>query len=327
VIVLLSASTAHAQLFRSYLASTGSDSNPCTLQAPCRLLPAALTAVAAGGEIWMLDSANYNTAPVTVAKSVTILAVPGALGSVVAAGGDALNIGGSSIKVALRNLVIGPLPGGGGNNGVVLGGATELVIENCLIAGLPGSGVFTAFPASVQVTDSTIRDNGVHGVIVSQGARATITRSDISGNSFYGVFVSAAGTPTFADIADSTMAGNAIAGVWLRSNNLDGTIKVSVHGNRISQSGTAVGAGSDAGGAVTLSVTDNVIANNSNGVAGDSAGTRVFVSGNTIIGNLFGLRTTGAGVIESAGNNALYDNNTDTSGTITVIATKRGTRQ
>ena len=38
----------------------------------------------------MLDSANYNTGPVNVTKSVTILAVPGALGSVVATGGDAI---------------------------------------------------------------------------------------------------------------------------------------------------------------------------------------------------------------------------------------------
>jgi hypothetical protein len=35
---------------------------PVHAAAPCRLLPAALAAVASGGEVWMLDSANYNTA-------------------------------------------------------------------------------------------------------------------------------------------------------------------------------------------------------------------------------------------------------------------------
>ncbi len=84
--VLLSAA-AHAQLFRAYLSSTGNDANPCTLPQPCRLLPAALTAVASGGEIWMLDSANYNSSTVTIGKSVSILAVPGAVGSVVASAG------------------------------------------------------------------------------------------------------------------------------------------------------------------------------------------------------------------------------------------------
>ena len=87
VAALLLSVSANAQLFRAYLAPTGVDTNPCTLPAPCRLLPAALNAVASGGEIWMLDSANYNTATVTIGKSVSILAVPGAVGSVIAIGG------------------------------------------------------------------------------------------------------------------------------------------------------------------------------------------------------------------------------------------------
>jgi hypothetical protein len=85
--LLLAAGTSHAQLFRAYLASDGNDANPCTLPQPCRLLPAALTAVASGGEIWMLDSANYNSAMVNIGKSVSILAVPGAVGSLVALSG------------------------------------------------------------------------------------------------------------------------------------------------------------------------------------------------------------------------------------------------
>jgi hypothetical protein len=111
VAALFLSAAAHAQLFRAYLDPSGSDANPCTLAQPCRLLPAALTAVASGGEIWMLDSGNYNTGPVAVTKSVTILAVPGALGSVVALGGDAFVIATPGVKVALRNLVIVPFPG------------------------------------------------------------------------------------------------------------------------------------------------------------------------------------------------------------------------
>src|SRR3954471_13758221 len=85
--LLLLPSFAHALLFRAYLSVTGSDGNPCTVAAPCRLLPAALNAVANDGEIWILDSANFNTTTVNVTKSVSILAVPGAVGSIVATGG------------------------------------------------------------------------------------------------------------------------------------------------------------------------------------------------------------------------------------------------
>src|SRR6187402_2750686 len=106
--LLLAAGAAHAQIFRAYLASDGSDANPCTLAQPCRLLPAALTAVAGGGEIWMLDSANYNTGTVTIGKSVSILAVPGVVGSIVALnGGAAISITAAGLKIALRNVAIG----------------------------------------------------------------------------------------------------------------------------------------------------------------------------------------------------------------------------
>jgi hypothetical protein len=66
--------------------------NNCSLSTPCRLLPrAAQTDI--NGEIWMLDSANYNTGTVVINKSVTILAIPGAVGSVVAqGGGDAFSV-------------------------------------------------------------------------------------------------------------------------------------------------------------------------------------------------------------------------------------------
>src|SRR5258706_14278361 len=94
-----------AGLFRAYLASSGNDANPCTLTQPCRLLPAALTAVADGGEIWMLDSANYNAAQVNITKSVSILAIPGAVGSVVAtSGGHAVRLHAAEVRGILGNL-------------------------------------------------------------------------------------------------------------------------------------------------------------------------------------------------------------------------------
>jgi hypothetical protein len=101
-LALLGAAGADAA-FRAYVSSTGNDIDPCSIQQPCRLLPAALTAVDVGGEIWMLDSANFNTGTVSVTKSVTILAVPGAVGSVVANSADAMSIATAGVKVVLRN--------------------------------------------------------------------------------------------------------------------------------------------------------------------------------------------------------------------------------
>ena len=105
-LALMAGGSAHAA-FRAYLsAASGSDANPCTLVAPCRLLPAALAAVDAGGEIWMLDSANFNSGVVAISKSVTILAIPGQMGSVVGISGTAFAINGAGIEVTLQNLNI-----------------------------------------------------------------------------------------------------------------------------------------------------------------------------------------------------------------------------
>ncbi len=122
---------AEAALFRSYLSLSGNDANPCTLQQPCRLLPAALAAVNDGGEIWMLDSANYNTAPVLVDKSVKILAIPGEMGSVVANNGDALVVNAPGKDVTLRNLFV--LNFANGANGVNIVDAAAVHIEKTTI--------------------------------------------------------------------------------------------------------------------------------------------------------------------------------------------------
>ena len=152
---MISAS-AEAQLFRAYLASDGNDTNPCTLPQPCRL-PAALAAVENGGEIWMLDSANYNTGPVNVAKSVTILAIPGAVGSVVATGrqrdqhrhgrsqGGAAQPGDRSLPRRRRL------------SGVNMSTAPALTVEGCLFANLPQVAILVNTAASVRITDTTIR--------------------------------------------------------------------------------------------------------------------------------------------------------------------------
>ena len=178
-VLLLAASPAPAQLFRAYLASDGLDTNPCTLAQPCRLLPAALAAVASGGEIWLLDSANYNASTVTVAKSVTILAVPGALGSVVAIGGPAISITASGLDVALRNLVVVPLAGGGGTHGIDMPGNSSLTIENAVFGNIAAGGHAVRLPSAgnLKVVDTTFRNLGGSGVYLGSAAHASVSRS------------------------------------------------------------------------------------------------------------------------------------------------------
>ncbi len=310
---------AQAQAFRTYLSGSGNDSNPCSLVAPCRLLPAALAAVIDGGEIWMLDSANYNSGPVNVNKSVTILAVPGALGSVVALGGNAINISTPGVKVALRNLEIVPFVGGSGTNGIFMTAGASLTVDNCLIANLWNGIYVGANLASVLVTDTVIRGNSANGLYVT-AAHATVTRSTISRNTNSGVLTqgSVFATETTTDITDSTINANVSYGVYAMSNDRGAPVKVSVRNSQVVQNGYGLLAQTSTAGQTTLSASNNVFSNNLTGLAAWGTGTKVWASGNTVSDNLTGLENSGA-LFESAGDNAVRNNGTDTSGPITAI--------
>jgi hypothetical protein len=150
------------------------------LAAPCRLLPAALTAVNADGEIWILDSANYNTGPVAINKGVTILAGPGVVGSVVASGGDALTISGAGFRVILKNLVFVNL--GGGTNGVnFTAGSSSLTVQDSSFSGLSVGVNFNGSSSRGQVYNSTFNRNttgvqvtGIFNIQDSQFANNTV---------------------------------------------------------------------------------------------------------------------------------------------------------
>jgi hypothetical protein len=317
---LLLSAAAQAQAFRTYLSVGGNDANPCTLAAPCRLLPAAIAAVVDGGEVWMIDSANYNIAPVNVNKSVTILAVPGALGSVVALGGNAINIATAGVKVALRNLVIVPYVGGGAD-GINMTVGAALTVEKCLIASLPGNGIYvSANAASVLVMDTAIRSNGGSGLVVANGARATVTRATISGNVVVGVLAQGnLGGTTTADITDSTMDANG-NGVVANSTNASALVRVSVRNSQVVRnSSSGLVAQSDAGASTTLSASNDVISNNGTGLQAWKSGAKVWASGNTVSDNVTGLLNTSA-VLESASDDAVRNNGTDTTGAISPIA-------
>jgi hypothetical protein len=220
---------ASAALFRAYVSSSGSDANDCTLPHPCRLLPKALTTISDGGEIWMLDSANYNTSTVNIGKSVTIVAIPGAVGSVVATGGNAITINASGVHVTLRNLVIAPL--GLSSDGIYFQSGAELDVEDCHISGVADAGIdATASGSVLRIRNTVLRNAGIgllvdgsviatidhshsagnlNGIAVLGGAQVNITSSVLSDNTQYGATSAGGGSaPTQLVISHSTITGS-----------------------------------------------------------------------------------------------------------------------
>jgi hypothetical protein len=252
---------------------------------PCRLLPAALAAVADGGEIWMLDSANYNAATVTIGKSVSILAVPGAVGSVLAIGGAAIVIP-AGLTVALRNLVIAPLAGSGATYGVFMAGASTLFIENSLIANLPNDAVYVIGTGKVKVTNSIIRNNAGYAVWLQNGASGEISGTQMLANGQGVIVGSTTATYTIASVNDSVISGGS-SGVFAHADVAGAVSRIFVSRSTIESTTTA-------------------LASSAFGVGSSSL---VTVSGSTITNNNGAAEQFGAGsVIETAGNNHIRGN-------------------
>ncbi len=298
---LLLSPAANALLFRAYLSSAGSDFNPCTLPQPCRLLPAALTAVTSGGEIWMLDSANYNTEMVIIDKSVSIQAVPGAVGSVVAMGNPAMYVYDGGLKITLRNLVVVPVPASGATVGIVMTGDSSLTIESTLVAGLPEDAVAIAGTGKVKIANSTIRNNGGFAVSLANGAQAEISGTQMLGNAEGGVEAIAYGsTTTVAIVSDSIISavgvGGGDYGVHAWSSGSSAAARIFVTRSTIEGFSYGLRCGTVNNGATVISISNSMITHNS-----------------------YSWYQNGTGsVIESAGNNHIRGNTTSF-GTLTNV--------
>jgi hypothetical protein len=245
----------------------------------------------------MLGSANYNVATVDIAKSVSILAVPGVVGSVVATGGPAISIATANVNVSLHNLVIVPLPGAGGTDGVNMTNGASLTVDGCRFANLAGAGVSVSTAARVRIVDSLIRDNASHGVYLASGPTAEIANSKLLGNGGAGVNVYGitASTTTTATISDSVLSEN----FW----GIDSFAPTP-------------------GALLYVSVSRSTVSHNAFGIVSDQNSSVVTASSNLVTRNTsYGLAQGGSAILESQGNNTVRQNGfSDTSGTIATVS-------
>jgi hypothetical protein len=285
---------AHAQLFRSYIASYGNDANPCTVVQPCRLLPAAINATAAGGEVWMLDSANFNSATVTIDKDVNIAAVPGQVGSIVAVASAPAIIIDPGRAVSLKNVSIGRNPINPGSDGIRMTTGV-LAIQDSVFSTVPGAtSILLNGTGTLSVHNSVFRDSYM-GVYVAGGGRA-----DISSSKFFNVYWSiyadgtASGATSSISVRDCTVMGPGGAGPYAVAQTAGAFASVTVHNTSVS--------------------------NMSYGMAAYGQAAYLGVSNSAISRADYGLMQSGGAVLESLGNNLVRNNKAaNTYGTITIV--------
>jgi hypothetical protein len=127
---------------RTYVSGQGSDSNPCTALSPCRTFKAALALTSAGGEVFVLNSADYGAA--TINKAVT-LSSDGAMAGVLASGGGGLTISaGATDVINVRGLDIDGA--NSGTTGIEFSSGAGLNVLKSSIRGFTTYGIaFAAF--------------------------------------------------------------------------------------------------------------------------------------------------------------------------------------
>jgi Right handed beta helix region len=318
------ATPVHAVQRTHVSAAIGADANTatnCTPAAPCRTFQAAMTVTDSNGEVVVLDSGGYGA--VNITQSVSLIAPTGVYAGIsVFPGANGVTIATPDINVVLRGLSIN---GQGGKSGIIMTEGNKLTVENCVISNLNSVGIGVTGSTTVRITDTIIRDNGGDGVSLQNGVRGTITRVIASGNN-RGIFVggSIANTLTTADIADSIVNENN-AGILATSLAISSAaVKVSVRDSRIARNNNfGLSATSFVGGPASLSATNNIVWNNrGGGISASGTGSKVWASGNTVSDNISAGFKNDGGAFDSAGNNAVRNNGTDTQGTITPVATK-----
>lgn len=279
---------------RTFAATSGNDANTasgCSRQQPCRSLGAAISVVAAGGEVVVLDSGGYGA--FTVTKAVQVIAPTGVYAGVTFTSGNgvAINAGASDI-VVLRGLTINAL---GGNTGISYTSGQALHIEGCVINGVTntggsGRGIDVTGGGRIFIKDTTVRNGaGGRAISLAPGSGAVIASLDrvrLDNNAGDGIYV---GANAQATVRDSMMAG----------------------------AGTGNGA-TATGSAASLILENSTVSGYGTGVSAQGAGI-ARLSSSTVTKNGTGLSAQG-GTISSRTSNTVEDNATDGSFSSTFTA-------
>ena len=306
--------TAGAQ--RTFVASFGVDTNPCTLSAPCRSFAQAMSRVAVGGEVIVLDSAGYG--PFTIVQPVAIIAPPGVYAGISVFSGVGITVTAGSGKVTLRGLAINSL---GGDVGIDFQTGDALDIDRTTITGFPTAGIRaqTNATASIHVRDSALRDNGIGadfspllsatGVLDTsiEGTRiernATAVR--FGGSSTSGVIRASFVTGGTKGVSISPSRSGAAAAIEIRRSTISG-----VATNGIETSAAA-------GATATVAIASSEIVQNGTGVA-MSAGGNALATDTSIARNATGIAFAGGGTAVSVGDNRLFGNGANGAFTSTI---------
>ena len=293
---------------RTFVASFGSDANPCSLAQPCRGFTVALAATDPSGEIVVLDSAGYGT--VTIGKSVSIIVPAGIYAGVSVNSGDGITVNGAGINVVLRGLSIN---GQGGTHGIRFVQGSRLNVVGCQIVGMDGNGLRVEAAGTVLVSRTAIRRSGQAGVFVGAAANVTVAQSRVQSSSGDGIAMSSGAA---GNVARTLVSDNGLFGITAVQTTA-GTTRIAVDDAVVTDNDAGTGVYAEAAGAsanARIDLTNSLVTRNFNGLfAFSSSGGNAAMSAtsNDIVENLkVGITTaTNAGTTTvRTSQNAVFHN-------------------
>jgi hypothetical protein len=255
IVTALASMPAHAQV-RTFVASFGADTNPCTVTAPCRSFQHAHDTAPANSEIEVVDPAGYG--PLTINHGISIQGHGFAGITQTSPSGVAITINViTADPVTLNGLLIDG--GGTGSNGIRIDSGSSVQILNSVVRHF-AAGIFNATSTSgsdLLVEDTVASDNVGTGIVVNPSGgtvKATLNRITANHNKF-GVVT----TSSNVTIANSVMSNNSNSGLESATGGIAWLAKNVISGN---------GTGVLVSGGTVNSYGDNYIRDNTTPVSG-----------------------------------------------------------
>jgi hypothetical protein len=315
---------------RAFVSSGGNDvanlAAGCPIAQPCRSFAAAISQATVGGEVIVLDSAGYG--PVTITKSISIVAPPGIYAGISVFSGHGVTVGAAGIKVKLAGLTIN---GQGGADGIHFGQGDLLIVERCTVRNMSGYGIYAAGQRRATITETHVESNGLDGIYAATGAEVTVDRSVVVDHPYpysgVNADVFADGFVTRVVVARSTFQRNGI-GIQGRNSGGGGFVRLAARDNVIlgeTALDTGYGILADCNPncpdpqLVIVEATGNSISSAYTGIS-TGYGTTVVASRNDVTQNVFGFTGHPFGKFISLKDNVLDQNATPVLGGILTSA-------
>ena len=253
VSVFLSFSVAFAGNGRSWVSSTGSDSNPCTRPQPCATFQGALANTNADGEIDVVDPGDYGR--ITISNQPGFTIDGGGMGHISAGGGfSALDVESATSPVILRNLTVT-----GGS--IVIGyGSVAFHAENVTVSGvLFGADAIAIYYGTATLEHVVVYDDPAgFGLAALNGASVQV-RNSVFNNISTGIFAEFSATVT----VDTSLISQCGTGIQAGDTNNGTTGTVLLSNSTITKNTT--GLVTQSGGSIISFVNNRIFGNTTNG--------------------------------------------------------------